>query len=432
MKAANDYDVVIVGASLAGCTAARLYGQQGLRVALIDRRTNIADYKRICTHFIQPSATPVIERLGLATLIEQAGGVRNRLDTWTRWGWIRVPDPYDDDGSPPPYGYSIRRERLDPMLRELASETDGVELMLGKTAERLVKKNGHFTGVVRSTRGGEEQLSSRLLIGADGRASSVGEMSGVRARVRPNNRFCYFAYYRDLELKTTSATAQAWALEVNTVIAHRNDEDVTLITCFVDRRELPAFKRDPEGNFVRLIESLPMGPDIGNAERFSPMLGKLEMPNSSRRTAVSGLAFIGDAAMTADPLWAVGCGMAFQSAEWLADCTMKALVQEGESLDRGLARYRKRHRSNLFGFYFQSSNYSTRRKFLPHEKLILSSAAKDVATARRFTAFGEGLIRLREFLSPRSLGRAAWVALTRRRSPNDEGASKAKPSVADA
>jgi 2-polyprenyl-6-methoxyphenol hydroxylase-like FAD-dependent oxidoreductase len=344
-------------------------------------------------------------------LIEESGGVRNRLDTWTRWGWIGVPEP--EDGSPPPYGYSICRQTLDPMLRQLASRTEGVELMLGKSAVGLTKTKGRLAGVVVEDRdGSEEQLSARLVVAADGRGSPVGEMAGVPARVRPNNRFSYFAYYRNLEL-TTSATGQMWLLEPNSVIAHRNDRGVTLVACFVERSELPEFKRDPEANFKCLVESVPMGPKIREAERVSPLLGKLEMPNSSRRAAVSDLAFIGDAAMTGDPFWAVGCGWAFQSAAWLVDCSAEALVS-GQDLGRALTRYRRKHRSELAGFYLQSSSYSTARRLLPHEKLILSSAARDPAMARRFTAFGEGLIGLGELLSPRSLGRAMRVVVSNR------------------
>jgi flavin-dependent dehydrogenase len=420
MSREPSHDVVIVGASLAGCTAARLYAQQGLQVALIDRRSRIDAYRRTCTHFIQPSATPVIERLGLAPMIEQAGGVRNRLDTWTRWGWIRVPDPYDDKGSPPPYGYSIRREVLDPMLRRLAARTEGVELMLGKSAARLITAKGRFSGVVvRGRDRSEQQLAARLVVAADGRGSDIGVLAGVRARIRPNNRFCYFAYFRNLELKT-SANGQLWVLEPNSVIAHRNDDGIVLVTCFVERSELPEFKKDPEGSFLRLIQSLPKGPDISTAQRVSPLLGKLEMPNSSRRAAVPGLAFIGDAAMTGDPFWAIGCGWAFQSAAWLVDCSAEALIS-GRGLDRALVHYRKKHRSELTGFYLQSSSYSTARRLLPHEKLILSSAAKDRAMARRFTAFGEGLIPLHELMSPRSLGHALRVVVTdrfRRGGPN--------------
>jgi len=410
-SARESYDVVVVGAGIAGCTAARLYGQHDLRVALVERRSDPADYKRMCTHFIQPSATPVIERIGLAPLIEAAGGVRNALDTWTRWGWIRVPEP--DDSSRPPYGYSIRRQTLDPLIRELAAETPGVELMLGQSAERLASANGRFTGVVvKGSDGRERALTAGLVVAADGRNSGLGELSGVRARVRTNNRFTYFAYYRHLAL-SSGDTGQLWLLEPETAIAYPNDDGVTLVACFIDRSRLAAFKRDPEGTFNRHVGSLPMSPRIAEAERVSPLLGKLEMPNSSRRAAGPGIAFIGDAAMTADPLWAVGCGWAFQSAEWLVDCTAEALATGGD-LNRALTRYRRRHRSQLAGFYFQSSSYSTARKLLPHERLLLSSAAKDPVMARRFTAFGEGLIGLRDLLGPRSIGRALWVVLTHR------------------
>ena len=407
--AGERYDVVIVGAGIAGCAAARLYGESGLRVALVDRRTRMSDYKRMCSHFIQPSATPVIERLGLASRIEAAGGIRNALDTWTRWGWIRVPEPAD--GGAVPYGYSIRRQTLDPMLRQLAAETPGVELMLGRRAERLTRAGARFDGVVVSGRDGRErELRARLVVAADGRDSQMGRLAGVPARVKPNNRFTYFAYYRGLA-QASGRAGQLWLLEPNTAIAYPNDDGVSLVACFVERGSLPRFRKDPEGSLVELIESLPLAPDIRSAERVSPVLGKLEMPNGSRRAAVPGLAFAGDAAMTGDPLWAIGCGWAFQSAAWLVDCTAPALAT-GRGLDRALARYRRRHRSELLGFYLQSSSYSSARPFLPHERLILASAARDDVMARHFTAFGEGLIGLREFVSPRALGRATRVVLS--------------------
>lgn len=400
--------MVIVGAGIAGCTAAKLYGERGIRVALVDRRTEVDDYKRICTHFIQPSATPVIERLGLAPLIEDAGGIRNSLATWTRWGWVRVPEP--QDGETNPYGYSVRRQTLDPILRKLAASTPGVELMLGKSAEGLLSDSRRFTGVVvKDSDGDVEELSASLVVGADGRGSRLGEMSGVRVRQMPNKRFTYFAYYRNLA-QSSGETGQMWLLEPSMAIAYPNDAGISVVACFVERDKLSDFKRDPEGSFGRFIDALPEGPNFNEAERVSPLLGKLEMPNSSRRAAVPGLAFIGDAAMASDPLWAVGCGWAFQSAAWLVDSTAEALVSK-RGLDRALKSYRKKHRRELLPFYLQSSNFSTARKLLPHERLIISSAVKDPITARRFTAFGEGLIGLGELLSPRSLGRALRVSL---------------------
>ena len=123
MSGSSEYDVAVVGASVAGCTTAALLGRAGAKVALLEQRPDPAAYKTVCTHFIQASATPTIERLGLAERIETAGGIRNSVQIWTRYGWIR-PD-LDDDYRHPRYGYDLRREKLDPMLRELASDTTG-------------------------------------------------------------------------------------------------------------------------------------------------------------------------------------------------------------------------------------------------------------------------------------------------------------------
>src|SRR3954452_18733868 len=65
MAARADYDVAIVGARLSGCTAAILLGRAGARVALIEKRPDPQAYKRVCSHFIQASAVPTIERIGL-------------------------------------------------------------------------------------------------------------------------------------------------------------------------------------------------------------------------------------------------------------------------------------------------------------------------------------------------------------------------------
>ena len=75
---------------------------------------------------------------------------------------------------------------------------------------------------------------------------------------------------------------------------------------------------------MRYIAALPDAPDLSGATRESKLIGKLDLPNVSRPAARPGLAFVGDAALASDPLWGVGCGWAFQSAEWLVDETADA------------------------------------------------------------------------------------------------------------
>src|SRR5437763_3325507 len=120
----EEFDAVIVGASLAGCTAAIQLGRAGARVALVEQRPDPDAFKRMCSHFIQSSAIPTLERLGLLEKIEQAGGVRSRLRMWTRCGWTEFAS------SRLPAAVNLRRERLDPLMRQAAAETPGVDLML--------------------------------------------------------------------------------------------------------------------------------------------------------------------------------------------------------------------------------------------------------------------------------------------------------------
>ena len=84
--AAKKFDVAVVGASVAGCTAARLFAQSGATVALIERRDDPAAYKVVCTHAILPPATPTIERLGLAPLLVERGALRTQAEFWTPYG----------------------------------------------------------------------------------------------------------------------------------------------------------------------------------------------------------------------------------------------------------------------------------------------------------------------------------------------------------
>src|SRR3954454_12105178 len=127
MPPAPEFDVVVVGASIGGFTAARLFGLAGARVALVERRPDPAAYKVTCTHAILPSGVPTIERLGLAPVIEARGAVWTHGEAWTpHGGWIHAP-------TDAPHGYGVTRRTLAPALRDLAAQTPGLEFLPGRS-----------------------------------------------------------------------------------------------------------------------------------------------------------------------------------------------------------------------------------------------------------------------------------------------------------
>jgi flavin-dependent dehydrogenase len=207
----------------------------------------------------------------------------------------------------------------------------------------------------------------------------VARLAQVSGRVRAHNRFFYFAYWRGI--RPVTDRARVWLLERDGGAAFPNEDDLTVLVAGAHRDRLPEFRADPEGEYRRMIEALPDRPDITGAERVSKLIGKLDMPNVMRPAARPGVAFVGDAALATDPLFGVGCGWAFQSAEWLVEHTGGALLDGGD-LDAGLARYRRAFRRRLGLHHWFIADFSTGRAFRANERMTFRAAAADPVVAR--------------------------------------------------
>ena len=393
MATKADYDVAIVGASLSGCTAAILLGQAGARVALVEKRPDPGAFKRVCSHFIQASAVPTIERLGLYKPILAAGGLRTRFHSRTPWGWIEPTERREA------YCLNLRRELLDPMLRERAAAQPGVELMLGQSAVELLHDGGTIAGIrVRNREGSEQEIQARIVIGADGRDSHVAAMAAVKEKTLPHGRLAYGGYFEGPKPRFWPDGA-VWLLDPDMAAAFPTDSGLVFYIAMTGKDRAPEFKRDPERALVEHVAAVPEPPPIREGRCVGPVIGKVEMPNRIRGPVAPGLALIGDAALATDPLFGVGCGFAFQSGEWLADCVSPAL-QGIEPLDNGLRRYRKRHRRQLGMHARGIHEYSTGRKFDPIERLMLTTAVRDPKAAALVEALGTRRRRPQDVLLP--------------------------------
>jgi 2-polyprenyl-6-methoxyphenol hydroxylase-like FAD-dependent oxidoreductase len=407
--ATTPYDAVVVGASLAGCATAIQLGRAGLRVAVVEKQPDPNAFKRICSHFIQASAVPAIERLDLLEPMEAAGATRPRVRMWSPWGWIEAPP--ESAGR----GVNLRREILDPLLRSTAADTPGVEMLLGWTAERLVREEGACAGVaVRNPQGEEREIRARLTVGADGRDSRIAELARVPVKTYPHNRFAYGGYFEG-GAPANAPDATAWFLNPQWGAAFPTDGELTFYAAMPTKERLPEFKRDPEGALVAFLSDMPEPPPIREGRLVEPVMGKIEMTNRMRQPVAPGLALIGDAALATDPLFGVGCGWAFQSAEWLSDSVLPAL-RGTEPLERGLKRYRRRHAKELRGHAFFIHDYSTGRRFNPAERMMFAAAARDPKTAALFDSFGTrqiGPSRMLPRMIPRAIAVNARHALAR-------------------
>ncbi|WP_443065393.1 FAD-dependent monooxygenase [Streptomyces sp. NBC_00536] len=79
-SAGYDYDVVISGASLAGSAAAILLARRGVRVALLERRSDPAAYKVLCTHSTRHLGTYGAAALAVTAMVSVQSGAG--VSTW--------------------------------------------------------------------------------------------------------------------------------------------------------------------------------------------------------------------------------------------------------------------------------------------------------------------------------------------------------------
>jgi menaquinone-9 beta-reductase len=173
-----------------------------------------------------------------------------------------------------------------------------------------------------------------------------------------------------------------------------------------------------------MVNALPDGPNLHAATQESKLLGKLELPNVFRPAARPGIAFVGDAALAADPLWGVGCGWAFQSADWLVKATADALGG-GRDLDAALERYRRVHRRRLLPHYLMICDIASGRPINPIERRLYSVDARDPVVLHAFEDVGSRRRSPGRMLDPRVLARLARRAGASADKQRNRGASTA-------
>src|SRR4051794_26045183 len=190
VQMAENFDVIVVGARCAGSPLAALLARQGVRVAVVERATFPRD--TLSTHVFQAPAINLLARLGVLDRVRATGAECIRYLDFRQNDFetqVEFPArPGDLGGS-----MSVRRFLLDPILADAAAEA-GAEVMMGTNVTGLVRPNGRVTGVRVPSGGTERELSARLVVGADGRNSTVAKLTGARKyHVVPSERFAYWA-----------------------------------------------------------------------------------------------------------------------------------------------------------------------------------------------------------------------------------------------
>ncbi len=191
-------EVLVVGGGPVGLTLAIELGQLGVRCHLIDKRPAMGRLPKM--ERCNARTMENFRRLGIAGRIRDAGLDPDiPMDVFICWDNLTRPPLVHhhypsvneakalsrriNDGTYPAEPYQlISQYTLEPLLRDVAEHTPGVQVTFGCELTSLTQDERGVTATVTDGGGATRSVRSRYLVGCDGGASTVRDQLGVELR----------------------------------------------------------------------------------------------------------------------------------------------------------------------------------------------------------------------------------------------------------
>ncbi len=349
---AQGFDVVIVGARCAGSPLAAMLAKQGVNVAVVEKATFPRD--TLSTHIFEADGLAFLDRLGVTDQLRATGApvlTRSNARTEDFEFTAAWPQLAGDVGG----SMSIRRTVLDPILLHHAEES-GAQVRMATEVTSLVQDGSRVTGVRVRTHGHDDELRARLVVGADGRNSTVANLVAARKyNVVPNQRVAYWAYFSGARMPAEPTNVfHRWADKF--VISAPCDDGLYQVIIIPEAGELPRFRADLERSFMEdALSCEPVAEALEGAQRVGKILGMVHFTGFFRDACGSGWALVGDAGHFKDPSPGRGIGDAFSQVDMLVPAIIEGLGGSPHALDTALGRW-GRWRDHEFSEHYWFAN----------------------------------------------------------------------------
>ncbi len=181
MSRRDRHDLIVVGAGVVGAAAALCLAREGLRVAIVEAHEPSpwrADAPDLKVYAFAPDAQALLESLGVWNGVASARAhPYRRMRVWDAAGGGELRFDADDLGRAN-LGHIVEHQLLVDRLWSAVAREPGIERFC---PERLAGLEQDEQGVAITLQDGNS-LRARFLLGADGAASKVRELSNISVR----------------------------------------------------------------------------------------------------------------------------------------------------------------------------------------------------------------------------------------------------------
>jgi flavin-dependent dehydrogenase len=329
------YDVVVIGARVAGAATALLAAREGLRVLVLDRASPGSD--TLSTHTLTRAGVGQLSRWGVLHSLIEAGTPPIQRTTF-HYGdepvvvvEIGARDGVDALFAP-------RRTVLDPILVE-AARAAGAEIRHDCQVTALLRDDaGRVVGVsfTDAETGADQSVHAEITVGADGVRSIVArDAEAATYRSHAEAGAMLYGHFPDPGI---DGYHWFYGRDAAAGIIPTNDERVCTWAGTSSVRFMEELRGNPAHAFTQLLgEAAPAFVDGFAAESAEGRIfGYPGQPSHMRQSGGPGWALVGDAGYFQDPLTAHGITDALRDAELLARA-IAASIASGQA--EPLAQY---------------------------------------------------------------------------------------------
>jgi flavin-dependent dehydrogenase len=310
------HDVIIVGARCAGATLGTYLARSGVKTLLLDAQPAFSDMP-MSTHFLQPAGMAVLDEIGVGDALRAVTPAAPCLRFSVEGHAAHVAHPSEEAGCCP------RRLTLDPLLQKAAIAA-GAELRDRSRVVDLVRDGERVAGVVVESAAGRETLRARLVVGADGRHSTIARLTGVEEYLKfPMTRSAFWHYRTQPRLWLDDPRYNACQGHIDyqgTGIraAFRCDGDTMVMVSLVPAAEAQSWTGDHMPKMLAYLRANPvMAPLVDASEPLTKVRGLIKADFFYRRPVGPGFALAGDAGTFKDFATGQGISSAFIAARAL-------------------------------------------------------------------------------------------------------------------
>lgn len=401
------HDVIIVGARCAGATLATYLARSGVKTLMLDAQPMHSDMP-MSTHFLQPAGMAVLDEIGVGDALRATTPAAPCLRFRVEGHDAYVHHPVERAGCCP------RRSTLDPLLQDAAMQA-GAEFRDRTRVVDLVRDGDRVTGVVVENGRGRETLRAGLVVGADGRHSTVARLTGVEEYLKfPMTRSAFWFYRTRPALWHTDALYQNVQGHIDyqgTGIraAFQCDGDTMVMVALVPTAEALAWRGD---HMPRMLEYLGqnrvMAPLLEASEPLTKVRGLLKADFFYRRPVGPGFALVGDAGTFKD--FATGQGI---SSAFIAARALHKAILAGS--DAAYERYWRERDVESLPLYFDALRLGEADVNDPFLRLLFEHLARSPALTARLSAIATRKLSPLDAFSAGELVRMVLPAVMRGR-----------------